>query len=90
MDNYSAVYFIKEGKADKVLLRGSLKFMESQLTSCPNIIRCHRTYIVNLSNVTSASGNAQGYKLSVANSTEIITVSRSYLSTVLQQFEKLK
>ncbi len=89
MDNYSAVYFLKESKIQKTLLRGSLKFMESQLTDFSRILRCHRTFIVNLNNVESATGNAQGYKLKLKNSDLIIPVSRNFLEKVLKQFKAI-
>lgn len=89
MDNYSAVYFLRENSVQKILLRGSLKFMEGQLQNQTKILRCHRTYIVNLANAESATGNAQGYKLKLKNVQIPLPVSRNYLSTVLAEFKRL-
>ncbi len=50
-DNYSNIVFYRNNKVNKQLLRGSLKRIESQITF-PFIVRCHRSYIVNLKLIT--------------------------------------
>lgn len=75
-DNYSTFYFLKEGSVKKQMLRGSLKMMEEQV-SHPSLFRCHRTYLANLANVISVSGNAQGYRLNFPQTDLTIPVSRN-------------
>lgn len=75
-DNYSRVVFRKKEEVSSVLLRGSLKMMEEQLKNA-EVIRCHRSYIVNLRNVTRVSGNSQGYRLHFEGLDETVPVSRS-------------
>jgi magnesium-transporting ATPase (P-type) len=75
-DNYSTFYFFNAGNVKKEMLRGSLKKMEEQIVH-PALFRCHRTYIANLSNVTSVSGNAQGYRLHFKQTDLTIPVSRN-------------
>jgi len=81
-DNYCTVYFFRDEKLQQRMLRGSLSRMESQLT-VGEIMRCHRSYIVNLKQVESVSGNAQGYKLRVRRLAEPIAVGRTYSDAVL-------
>ncbi|MDQ3111625.1 MAG: DNA-binding protein [Bacteroidota bacterium] len=75
-DNYSSFYFFENGQLKKQLLRGSLKKMEEQVKHS-SLYRCHRTYIVNLSNVITVSGNAQGYKLHFEGTELAVPVSRN-------------
>ncbi len=47
------------------LLRSSLKEIEQKYTQ---LYRCHKSYLVNLDNIKSISGNSKGYELSFYNS----------------------
>ena len=44
-----------------------------------SIFQCHRSFIVNLSNIRSAHGNSNGYQLTVGNEQHTVPVSRSYV-----------
>ena len=82
-DNYSTIYFENQGKLQKELLRSSLTRLESQISS-ENIVRCHRSFIVNLDKVEKVTGNAQGYNL---KSPELLVpVARKYSEII----ERLK
>ncbi|MCW3076054.1 MAG: LytTR family transcriptional regulator [Bacteroidetes bacterium] len=83
-DNYSNVIFMDGTLQKKHLIRSSLKRLESQLTS-PQIIRCHRTFIVNLKNIKKIEGNAAGYRLSFPQIQDSIPVSRTYAPILLQK-----
>jgi DNA-binding LytR/AlgR family response regulator len=56
--------------------------VELQLKKFKNIIRCHRSYIVNLENIENISGNLQGYQLNFKQYTEQVPVSRSYTKKI--------
>jgi DNA-binding LytR/AlgR family response regulator len=43
----------------------------------PKLFRCHRSFIVNLAQVKSVSGNAQGYRLHFSDPSITIPVSRT-------------
>lgn len=89
-DNYSTVFYLEHGAIGKQLIRGSLKRMESQI-AFPFIIRCHRSFIVNLKQVEHIKGNAQGYKIELK--TELsgeVPVSRSYSKALFERLEELK
>lgn len=87
-DNYSTLLLYENGTRKKQLIRSSLKRIETQLTS-GFILRCHRTYIVNLAQVKSAEGNASGYKLSFYDVEDTVPVSRSYIEKVNQVLKRL-
>lgn len=88
-DNYSDIIY-KEGKErKKQLIRSSLKRMEAQISDA-NIIRCHRTFIVNLGKVKSIEGNAAGYRLYLYDTDDVVPVSRNYGSSVVEKLKLLK
>lgn len=75
-DNYIEVYYLKENALVNSMLRNTLKSVEETFTDNANIIRCHKSYLVNLQYVNSVSGNAQGYKLHLRFTDIPIPVSR--------------
>lgn len=84
-DNYSTVFYYRNNTLQKDLIRSSLTRLESQINSS-DIIRCHRSYIVNLPKVEKVTGNAQGYKLHLETIQMTVPVARKYSDIV----EKLK
>lgn len=88
-DNYSNIVFIENEKIKKQLIRSSLKRIESQLNS-DLIVRCHRTFIVNLKKVKNVEGNAAGYKLSFDIENCFVPVSRNYGNSILDKLKTIK
>lgn len=89
-DNYSNIIFYRNNKVNKQLLRGSLKRIESQITF-PFIVRCHRSYIVNLKLINHIKGNAQGYRIDFKiDQIDSIPVSRNYSKALFERLELLK
>lgn len=85
-ENYCTVFYLSNEIIQKILLRTTLKSIENQIQS-ENILRCHRSYIVNFDKVKNAKGNAQGYKLSFENYDSFVPVSRKYLESVNKIFK---
>lgn len=74
--NY-ACFFIKDKRDLKEhILRLPLKAVEERLKEYNNIVRCHRSYIVNTDAINNISGNARGHYLNVNGSLLDIPVSR--------------
>lgn len=80
-DNYAIVYFSKAKEQRKEMLRTSLTRLEDQ-TKDHGIVRCHRSFMVNLNNVHEVTGNAQGYKLHLNNCDQVVPVARKYSNIV--------
>ena len=77
-DNYVAVYFVKEGKVKKELVRTSLKRLETELDEFP-IRRCHRSYMVNINKISVSMKSNQGLSLALKDFyDESIPVSKNY------------
>lgn len=81
-DNYSTVFFRQDGKLRKELLRSSLSRLEGQI-SPDFVVRCHRSFIVNLHRVESVSGNAQGYRLHLDGFSLVVPVARRFTESVV-------
>jgi hypothetical protein len=77
-DNYCKIYYEIEGEVKKAMLRLSLKKMHDQLAHLDNIIKCHRSYLINKTKIEKISGKSQSYKIKMFGSQKIIPVSRSF------------
>lgn len=92
-DNYVAVYFIKDGKVKKELVRTSLKRLETELDEFP-IRRCHRSYMVNITKISVSMKSNQGLSLALMDyEDESIPVSKNYkafFTRLIKQKEDLK
>ncbi len=86
--NYIDMCFLDENTLKKVTYRITLSSFERQLEKSSNLIRCHRSFLVNLKKVEHITGNAQGLKLELKSQSEIVPVSRKYIPIVKQFFLK--
>jgi DNA-binding LytR/AlgR family response regulator len=50
-DNYVTIWYLNRGALTRLLLRNSLKAIEKSMADT-NVVRCHRSYMVNLETVT--------------------------------------
>jgi DNA-binding LytR/AlgR family response regulator len=87
-DNYCTVVYLENGQLVKPLLRSSLSRLESQI-DMPHIVRCHRSYVVNLDRVERVTGNAQGYKLHLMGGQLQVPVARRYNDTLVAELRAL-
>ena len=77
--NYLEVWINDETGIKPLLKRLKIKDLDNVLHVFPNIIRTHRSYLLNINYIENVNGNAQGYKIHIKNCKEIIPVSRNYL-----------
>jgi DNA-binding LytR/AlgR family response regulator len=87
-DNYSAVYYEKNGKIQKTLYRITLKKIESSLIIYEEFIRCHKSYIVNIDYLVKIVGNSQKSKMIIKNLDFEIPISRNFPNQILQSLKK--
>ncbi len=87
--NYSTVFWKTDTGLAKKILRIYLKNLEAQLNNA-FIIRCHRSYIVNINAITHVTGNTNGYKLSLADTDFTIPVSRSKGTEVIEKISQIR
>ena len=87
-ENYVEIIYRENQTIQKKLLRSTMRSIEDQLRSNPDIVRCHRTCIVNTGSGIKMLRTAQGIKLRIPGYDEEIPVSRQYLIGVRAAFEK--
>jgi DNA-binding LytR/AlgR family response regulator len=79
IDNYVEIYYqIDGGEVRKELLRNSLKKLEEYLCHLP-IKRCHRSYMVNLENISLIKKMAKKRVAIIKGRNQIIPISKTYL-----------
>ncbi len=77
-DNYVAVFYLKDDKVRKELVRTTMKRLEQELDAFP-IKRCHRSYMVNIKKLAVTMRNNQGLSLTIKDyPEETIPVSKNY------------
>jgi len=87
MQNYVTVYYMQGDELSKELIRSTISSIEKAFEGS-DIIRCHRSFLVNRSAITDISGNAQGLKLQVQDIPDTtIPVSRTYIPRLKAQTE---
>lgn len=52
-NNYTAIAYLQNGTVEKTLIRNSLKNMEKDVAPFPNMLRIHRSYLINLQHIVS-------------------------------------
>ena len=77
--NNVSVCFVKDGKLQTTEIHTTLTAVAEELKDYENIFQCHRSFIVNVNNITSARGNSNGYQLTLGTCPTSIPVSRSYV-----------
>ena len=77
--NNVIVCYVMDGKTQKTEIHTTLSAVLNDLSEYENIFQCHRSFVVNLNNITSAQGNSNGYQLRLGNSHTIVPVSRTFV-----------
>jgi hypothetical protein len=87
-ENYVNICYLNKGKVSKYLLRDTLKKIEEDFSGT-EIVRCHRSYIVNFEKVKVIRKDRDGLMLGFDDpSVTDIPVSKTYVNTVMQTFSK--
>ncbi|MEQ6120157.1 LytTR family DNA-binding domain-containing protein [Reichenbachiella sp. MALMAid0571] len=82
-DNYVTVYYQKEARQSKELIRTSLKKLESELRNT-TVIRCSRSTMINVKNIATFKTVNRQLVLEMKNMPEVrVNVSRNYKTNVL-------
>jgi hypothetical protein len=85
--NYIEIY-LNQSLKNKILVRATLKHVESVLCKYPFIVKTHRSFLINCNYIKEVNGNAQGYQLQIDNYT--IPVSRSLIGYFELRLKQLK
>lgn len=83
--NYVSFFIKNNGVLNEEVLRNKLNIVEKSLKAHKEIIRCHKSYIVNTSLVTELSGNARAFFLHFNELDNEIPVSRKFSRKELEK-----
>jgi len=84
-DNYVEIFYSNNEVIAKELVRTSLKRLESELSSF-RIQRCHRSYMVNIKNVSLSKKTRKGLNLELRiENAPLIPVSKNYAPEILNE-----
>jgi hypothetical protein len=86
-DNYVNIHYRQDEKIQKKLLRSTLTKLEAQITDS-SLVRCHRSYMVNLNQIKQVEGNSRGLQLELLDCPHTVPVSRKYVKAIQQQLSK--
>jgi len=87
-ENYVSICYINKDKVSKYLLRDTLKKIEETFSGT-EIVRCHRSYMVNFEKVKVIRRDRDGLKLGFDNPLVTdIPVSKTYINPVMATFSK--
>ena len=88
-DNYAIIYYENKSTSSRYLLRNSLKWMEENLSKDTPLVRCHRSYIVNMEKVKILKKEKSGIMLELdAENTPDIPVSKTYYESFMKKFSR--
>ena len=77
--NNVMVYYMNGETVSHSEVHTTLSAVLDELHSYENIFQCHRSFVVNLNNITSAQGNSNGYQLRLGSCPTVVPVSRTYV-----------
>lgn len=78
-DNYVEVFYVSDNKVKCELLRNSLKTIETEYAESPSLARCHRSFIINPTQINQIISTSRQIHLDLGHGI-IIPVSQKYRS----------
>ena len=78
-DNYIEIHWLVKGSVKKSYLRKTLTETEKEIKKqCKHFKRCHNSFIVNINQIKTISGNSGGFNIILNNVDTPIPISRKY------------
>ncbi len=88
-DNYINVFYQRNGTIASYMLRCKMKTIEDNCVDSSSLMRCHRSYIVNIDKVSVLHNEADGFIIDFEKEgLDSIPVSKTYSAKVLEAFNK--
>ena len=88
-DNYINVFYQRSGAIASYMLRCKMQTIADNCVDSSSLMRCHRSYIVNINKVSVLHNEADGFVIDFEREgLESIPVSKTYSSKVLEAFNK--
>ncbi|MBS2212687.1 LytTR family transcriptional regulator [Carboxylicivirga mesophila] len=86
-DNYITIFYFEKGVVKSEMVRGSLKTIQTDFQS-QGLLRCHRSFVINIENVDWIRKVGRGYKIKVKEVDTLLPVSRSYTPQFIDILDK--
>jgi hypothetical protein len=83
LGNYVELNYVSSGEINNEIVRTTMKKIEDRLCVNSEIVRCHKSYFVNIKKVTEALGNARSLYFIIEGVEIEIPVSRKMIKTFL-------
>ena len=88
-DNYITINYLNKLKLSRFVVRNTLKRFEETQSQASPLVRCHRSYVVNLDRVKVLRKTKDGIFLELdTENPPDIPVSKTYYESVMKQFSK--
>jgi hypothetical protein len=88
-DNYINVFYQRSGTLASYMLRCKMKTIEDNCVNISSLMRCHRSYIVNIKKVSVLHNESDGFIIDFEREgLDSIPVSKTYSQKVLEAFNK--
>lgn len=84
--NYASFFIDEPTGVKEILFRTTLSKIEQDLKDYKNIVRCHKSYIINTRYISEYSGNARGYLIKTTKTDFNIPISRRFSKNDLKDF----
>lgn len=87
--NYIEVHYVENETGVRKTLRNTIKNSLNFFQDIPEVLQCHRAFIVNIEKILNAKGNSQGLRLELENCDTEVPVSRGYVETIKNKISNL-
>ena len=85
-DNYTIVYYTRNGTINRYMIRCKIQTLEESFINTP-LMRCHRTYIVNINKIKVLRHESDGFYIDFdISDIDPIPVSKTYSAAVVKRF----
>lgn len=87
MANYADICYMENDEPKHKTMRITLKSIRESMDNVPQMVQCHRAFIVNLNFVVSMSNRSSGLQLQLFGTDKQIPVSRSFTPVVREKLQ---
>ena len=82
--NDLTIFYLDDNNVESRTFRMTLLQAMEIFSSCPNILRIHRSFVVNIDFVSDITGNSHGYKVALKEVDSQLPLSKTYAKKVLE------
>ncbi|MGD9492061.1 MAG: tetratricopeptide repeat protein [Bacteroidales bacterium] len=88
--NYSMFVLLQNNLVNRKILHITMKAIEESLAEYEFIVRCHKSYMINIQHIEKVTGNSRGYLVHFNVDADPVPVSRNFQKNVMEVIRKFK